>query len=252
MRRRKYTLTTSASAKPCCVEGILLLTSRNNPGRHRLSVAAFSKKELSCTLTKSSLRKYLRKESKPMWKEDRYPQFWLRLFVGALILGILTPLGCGGGGSKGGPASSGSGGTLSFDQRSAAMNAISQKYASLPHQDLLADNQTLLTYVQSRSEFDASGLYAEAGTIWAHFRGGQTLLIVKIYPIPTPTVGQSYLPCPPVQPTRYPPAHRHFSSTPFPRSPPNISRLIPRSAPWLPCSAKQATTSNISWAACIT
>ncbi len=63
------------------------------------------------------------------------------------------------------------------------MDAISAQFASLPHQDPKADNQTLFQYIKTRPEFDQTQYDPQFGSISAHFKGGgQTLVIVNNRP----------------------------------------------------------------------
>ncbi len=106
-----------------------------------------------------------------------------RNFLGASAAGAASLIlpGCGGGSSSGGGGGS-PGGAVTFDQRLAAMDAISTRFAALPHQDPVLDNQTLYQYLQTRSEFDKVQYNAQFGSLSAHFKGGQTLVIVNNRP----------------------------------------------------------------------
>jgi hypothetical protein len=60
-----------------------------------------------------------------------------------------------------------------------AIDAVSQKLQSLPGIDPAADNQELLTFVQSRPEFIDSGIDAEFSSVWATFANGEPYIIVN-------------------------------------------------------------------------
>ncbi len=95
--------------------------------------------------------------------------FGLTLF-GAAAVTLLAGCGGGGGGSSSGP--------LTFTQRAAVMTAINQMYQTLPGQDLNADNQKILAFVQGRPEFEASGM-SQTGGVWARFTDGRLLVIAN-------------------------------------------------------------------------
>ncbi len=82
--------------------------------------------------------------------------------------------GCGGGG--GGNSGTGGGGGIVLSQRLAVMQAINLKYQTLNGTDLNANNQTLLTFVRTRSEFSESGISVTGG-VWARFKDGRMLIV---------------------------------------------------------------------------
>jgi hypothetical protein len=83
-------------------------------------------------------------------------------------------------------------------QRWVVLDAVRAKLASLSHVDQVAEGQELLTFVQSRPEFVASGIYPDSSSVWARFADGLPLIIGNdFYPIAvTPTAPASGTPTP--------------------------------------------------------
>jgi hypothetical protein len=65
-----------------------------------------------------------------------------------------------------------------FTQRTATLQAITTQFSTLPHTSAADDNQRLLTFLQGRSEFQASGSL-ESGSVWARFQDGSPLIIIN-------------------------------------------------------------------------
>jgi len=65
------------------------------------------------------------------------------------------------------------------------LDAVRAELASLPHVDQIADGQAILSFVQSRPEFVATGISKDSSSIWARFADGFPLAIGNdFYPIP--------------------------------------------------------------------
>jgi hypothetical protein len=108
----------------------------------------------------------------------------LRALVGiAGLLVLATFIGCGGGGSNSNPSAGGTtgGGSFTTAQRLAALDAINQTYQTVADQDIQTQDQTLLTFIKSRREFEASGI-SESGGVWARFTDGRMLCICNNRP----------------------------------------------------------------------
>lgn len=103
----------------------------------------------------------------------RRSQFSVMLIAISVCVGLS---GCGSGGTGGPNGGGAGGGTIRFTSRKAALDAIAAKFQSLPGTDLAADNSALLTFVQGRSEFEASGP-TSLGGVWARFKDGRLLII---------------------------------------------------------------------------
>ncbi|MCC6446200.1 MAG: hypothetical protein IT210_22455 [Armatimonadetes bacterium] len=109
------------------------------------------------------------------------------VFPAVLIAFLLLAsfCGCGGGGSSPGGGSGGGGGGIgdtSSPARQAVYDAINTKFASLPHRDVAEDNQAIYEFVKTQPEFEATGYDPDAGSVWARFRGGPTLIICNNQP----------------------------------------------------------------------
>jgi hypothetical protein len=59
-----------------------------------------------------------------------------------------------------------------------SLAAVEQMFNSLPGQDLGADAQSMLKFLQSRPEFFATGLGPSSRTVWGTFADGQQLAVV--------------------------------------------------------------------------
>lgn len=62
-------------------------------------------------------------------------------------------------------------------QRWVVFDAVRAELASLPNVDQVANGQALLTFVQGRPEFVATGIYPDSSSVWARFADGFPLVI---------------------------------------------------------------------------
>jgi hypothetical protein len=95
------------------------------------------------------------------------------LGLGMSVFAAFGLSGCGGGGGNGpgGP----SGGSMTPLARAAVLDAVKDKFGTLPGTNTAADNQAMVAYLKSRPEFTQTG--SNAGGVWAHFSDGQLLMV---------------------------------------------------------------------------
>lgn len=86
------------------------------------------------------------------------------------------------GGTTGTTSGGSSGGTITDDQRMAALDAVQAKAESLPHKDLPADNAAMYAYLQTRPEFEEVGTGQLCS--WARFKDGRLLIVYNNMPAP--------------------------------------------------------------------
>lgn len=70
---------------------------------------------------------------------------------------------------------------ISDTVRIATLHAVHEEITSIASLPVDSFNQRLLTYLQGRPEFAASGISAEAGNVWARFNDGVLLLISNAF-----------------------------------------------------------------------
>ena len=84
-----------------------------------------------------------------------------------------------------------SGPMLTPQQRTASLDAIHTKFASLTGTDVIANNKTLAQFIGSRPEFSASGTSDGGKTVWGKWTDGVLYLIVRDREISAPNVVSS-------------------------------------------------------------
>jgi hypothetical protein len=67
---------------------------------------------------------------------------------------------------------------LSIPERLAALKELGRKFESLPGKDFEADNQAMLTWIQGRPEYEASGI-SKSGSVWARFTDGRVVGLLR-------------------------------------------------------------------------
>jgi len=126
----------------------------------------------------------------------------LPAYVVALLLGLSScskdspsPVDPGNGGGGGG----GTGGSVSDSVRTAVFRALDTQIQNLPRVNAASDNQTMLNYIRTRPEFEASGTLR--GSVWARFRDGRVYVFVNNFSdrdtssaVAPPTIKVSRLP----------------------------------------------------------
>lgn len=103
----------------------------------------------------------------------RATAFTLLLLLGACSKDSPSPVDPGGGGGGGG----GTGGSVADSLRTVVLDSLDSRIAALPGVNPAADNQTMLAYIRTRSEFEASGILA--GSVWARFKDGRVYVFVN-------------------------------------------------------------------------
>ena len=108
-------------------------------------------------------------------------------------------------------------------QQWAILDAVAVKFDSLPHVDVDADNQEMLSYFQSRPEFVNSGIDVPSATVWATLANGRDIGIVNNRD-KSPEIGAGTMPSPAVSPTISPKAS-------LPSRPPQIIPIVDSELP---------------------
>lgn len=73
----------------------------------------------------------------------------------------------------------------------ATQSAIDAKFASLPHLNIHADNQEMLSFFRSRPEFVDSGIDPSSAAVWAKFANGRLIAIVNNLIMPAQTTANT-------------------------------------------------------------
>jgi len=118
----------------------------------------------------------------------RFRHLWMLLPAAALLLATVS---CGRGDKSGeekapvledeeksAPASNDKKQKLSVEERMAALDALGRHFNSLPGKDFKADNQAMLTWLQGRPEYEASGI-SKSGSVWARFTDGRVVGLLR-------------------------------------------------------------------------
>jgi hypothetical protein len=71
------------------------------------------------------------------------------------------------------------GGSISDEARKASLDTLSAFFNSLPGDDPAADRQTVLKFLKTRPEFEATGMSPDGGNVWARFVDGRLALFVN-------------------------------------------------------------------------
>lgn len=94
----------------------------------------------------------------------------------ALLTVVIAGCGGGSGDSTNSGGGAPAGGSLTADQRFAALGAVQAKYTELKKQSGVDVNQVIADYLRTRPEFSEVGVTAES-TVWATFTDGRELTI---------------------------------------------------------------------------
>jgi len=105
-----------------------------------------------------------------------------------IVFVLFCVVGCGGGGTSAGNGGGGGGGSTNNgggggggatgDSRNVLLNSIATKFAGFDGSNPDNENQQMLTYLRSKSDFVDSGL-SPTGGVWGRFADGTTLVIAN-------------------------------------------------------------------------
>lgn len=71
------------------------------------------------------------------------------------------------------------GGSVSDEARKVSLDTLSAFFNRLPGDDPAADRQTVLNFLKTRPEFEATGMSPDGGNVWARFVDGRLALFVN-------------------------------------------------------------------------